>query len=258
MSRFLLRLLNRAARDFIRSPLGDRADRSFFPVLRTPITTRFRPWDIIVVGADGSLSTFSPEATEVGAGQYDGFSFGNILAGGSTTPGESPAFQRASADIASGVAACRSLCQYLGVCGGGAPAQQVDGDRVAFRIRDAFLPSVPVQAARRASWISAATQRRLGGPRRLLRWGSDMQTCLKRHGMASSPSTFRLLLHYCSAGSSYTSSRRIRYNYPSTAATKIGNLGQLPPRLLASDQGVPSRAIIYCGSMSLIYLALCV
>ena len=39
------------------------------------------PWAAIVVAADGSVSTFSPEFMEVTAPEYDDFVFGNILDG---------------------------------------------------------------------------------------------------------------------------------------------------------------------------------
>ena len=42
---------------------------------------QIEPWDTIVVAADGSVSTFSPEFTEVSAFGYRDFIFGNILEG---------------------------------------------------------------------------------------------------------------------------------------------------------------------------------
>ncbi len=85
------------------------------------------PWAAIVVAADGSVSTFSPEFMEVSAPDYDNFVFGNILEGGLDDFSNTQAFLRASREIAQGVAACKSSCRYFALCGGGGnPVLQID------------------------------------------------------------------------------------------------------------------------------------
>jgi uncharacterized protein len=71
------------------------------------------PWAAIVVAADGSVSTFSPEFMEVTAPGYDDFVFGNILDGTLDDFSETEVFERCARDVAAGVAACRSTCRYF-------------------------------------------------------------------------------------------------------------------------------------------------
>jgi len=82
------------------------------------------PWAAVVVAADGSVSTFSPEFMEVTAPEYGNFVFGNILDGALEGFAQSEAFLRASDDVAAGLAACRSACRYFSVCGGGSPVNK--------------------------------------------------------------------------------------------------------------------------------------
>lgn len=81
------------------------------------------PWAAVVVAANGSVSTFSPELMEVRAPQYNNFVFGNVLADDFADIGDSPVFLAARREIAKGVDACRS-CRYFGVCGGGSPVNK--------------------------------------------------------------------------------------------------------------------------------------
>ena len=83
------------------------------------------PWAALVVAADGSVSTFSPEFMEVRAPAYDNFVFGNILAGGFEEFSRTKAFLRASEEIERGVAACKESCRYFAVCGGGSPVNKL-------------------------------------------------------------------------------------------------------------------------------------
>ena len=91
------------------------------------------PWAAIVVAADGSVSTFSPEFMEVSAPAYDHFVFGNILKGNLEDFMRTPAFLRAAREIAEGVAACKESCRYFAVCGGGSPVNKLSerGDMTA-------------------------------------------------------------------------------------------------------------------------------
>jgi uncharacterized protein len=82
------------------------------------------PWAAIVVAADGSISTFSPEFMEVTAPEYDDFVFGNILDGALDDFSETEVFERCARDVAAGVAACRSTCRFFDLCGGGSPVNK--------------------------------------------------------------------------------------------------------------------------------------
>ncbi|MGE3873856.1 MAG: cyclophane-forming radical SAM/SPASM peptide maturase GrrM/OscB [Parvibaculaceae bacterium] len=81
------------------------------------------PWAALVVAANGSVSTFSPEFMEITAPEYNNFVFGNVLSSDFAGIGENPWFTAASREIAKGVDACRS-CRYFGVCGGGSPVNK--------------------------------------------------------------------------------------------------------------------------------------
>jgi uncharacterized protein len=83
------------------------------------------PWAALIVAADGSVSTFSPEFMEVNAPAYDDFVFGNILDGSLEDFTRGAAFLRASRDVAQGVASCRESCRYFPVCGGGSPVNKL-------------------------------------------------------------------------------------------------------------------------------------
>jgi uncharacterized protein len=81
------------------------------------------PWQVVVVGANGDLTTFSPEFLGLRSELYDDFRFGNIL--DTFDPGaELPALARVHADIRKGIEAC-GACDYFRVCGGGAPANKL-------------------------------------------------------------------------------------------------------------------------------------
>ena len=82
------------------------------------------PWAAVVVAADGSVSTFSPEFMEVSAPSYGDFRFGNILTDDLDEAARRPAFERCAEDVAAGVSACRSTCRYFAVCGGGSPVNK--------------------------------------------------------------------------------------------------------------------------------------
>jgi uncharacterized protein len=82
------------------------------------------PWASVVVAADGSVSTFSPEFMEAAAPAYGNFAFGNILDGDIDDFSRTDTFQRINRDIAVGIAACKATCRYFAVCGGGSPVNK--------------------------------------------------------------------------------------------------------------------------------------
>lgn len=81
------------------------------------------PWAALVVAANGSVSTYSPEFMEVKAPEYGNFVFGNILTDDLADIGNNAAFKAARGEIAKGIEACRS-CRYFDVCGGGSPVNK--------------------------------------------------------------------------------------------------------------------------------------
>lgn len=82
------------------------------------------PWASLVIAADGSVSTYSPEFMEVDAPAYDNFVFGNLLNGELNDFANSGVFRHASTEIAAGIALCKSQCRYFAVCGGGSPVNK--------------------------------------------------------------------------------------------------------------------------------------
>jgi uncharacterized protein len=83
------------------------------------------PWAVIVVAADGSVSTFSPELMEAQAASYNNFVFGNILDEDFEQFASDECFRRSQRDVAVGVAACKATCRYFSVCGGGSPVNKL-------------------------------------------------------------------------------------------------------------------------------------
>jgi uncharacterized protein len=122
---FLLDLLERAYDDGYPLHIRD-VERVAHILAGTPVTGSelVEPWASIVVAADGSVSTFSPEFMEAQAPRYDNFVFGNILDGDLNTFSQTELFQRVTREVAAGVTACRSECCYFAVCGGGSPVNK--------------------------------------------------------------------------------------------------------------------------------------
>lgn len=83
------------------------------------------PWQVIVVAANGDVTSFSPEFMELRSATHNNFCFGNILREDFDTITGSALFARTQNEIRSGVNTCRAGCRYFGVCGGGAPANKM-------------------------------------------------------------------------------------------------------------------------------------
>ena len=123
---FLLALLEKAYRDNF--PLHIREVERIAQKLagvELSENEQVEPWAAIVVAADGSISTFSPEFMEVNAPAYDNFVFGNILEGNLEDFARTSTFLRADREIAQGVSACKKSCRYFAVCGGGSPVNKL-------------------------------------------------------------------------------------------------------------------------------------
>jgi uncharacterized protein len=83
------------------------------------------PWQVIVVAANGDVTSFSPEFMELRSAAYNNFCFGNILRDDIDAMTETALFTRVAREISAGVNACRQTCRYFGVCGGGAPTNKM-------------------------------------------------------------------------------------------------------------------------------------
>jgi uncharacterized protein len=123
---------------------------------------QIEPWDTIVVAADGSVSTFSPEFMEVSAAQYGNFVFGNILDGSLQDFDATLLLKKTGHAIKSGVDACRSGCSYFAVCGGGAPVNKIS-ETGRLESAETNFCRLSVQSA--ADALAAFLNKRGGRPR---------------------------------------------------------------------------------------------
>jgi uncharacterized protein len=136
-----------------------------------PQNEQIEAWDTIVVGADGSVSTFSPEFMEVSAPEYGNFVFGNILEGSFRDFDVTPPLKKAAHAIVSGVDACRSGCSYFAVCGGGAPVNKISENGRLDSTETNFC-RLSVQSA--ADALAAFIRQRDGSPRGAVRQNSKI------------------------------------------------------------------------------------
>jgi uncharacterized protein len=84
-----------------------------------------KPWHVIVVAANGDVTSFSPEFMELRSAAHDNFCFGNIVQSDFDDIVDSAVFKQTHDEIRSGVELCRSNCRYFEVCGGGAPSNKM-------------------------------------------------------------------------------------------------------------------------------------
>jgi uncharacterized protein len=82
-------------------------------------------WDVLVVAANGDVTTFSPEFMEVRSQAHRNFNFGNILTDDFDRIFDGELVSRTQAEIRQGVDRCRASCRYFAVCGGGAPSNKM-------------------------------------------------------------------------------------------------------------------------------------
>jgi uncharacterized protein len=83
------------------------------------------PLQVIVVAANGDVTSFSPEFMELKSPAHNNFCFGNILRDEFDEIARHAAFVLTREEVRAGVEACRRDCRYFGVCGGGAPANKM-------------------------------------------------------------------------------------------------------------------------------------
>jgi uncharacterized protein len=82
-------------------------------------------WQVVVVAANGDVTTFSPEFMEVRSKAHNNFNFGNILKDDFEQLFESSLIAMTQAQVRRGVESCKVKCQYFAVCGGGAPSNKM-------------------------------------------------------------------------------------------------------------------------------------
>jgi uncharacterized protein len=82
-------------------------------------------WQVLVIAANGDITTFSPEFMEVRSERHNHFNFGNILKDDFEKILQSELVASTQAEIHRGVEHCRQECRYFAVCGGGAPSNKV-------------------------------------------------------------------------------------------------------------------------------------
>lgn len=147
MVRFTVALLELAYRD--QYPLRIREVERVAQMLagvRSDENELIEPWGTIIVAADGSVSTFSPELMEVNAPQHGNFVFGNILESGIDELEANAALRQTHRRIVEGIDACRDSCRYFGVCGGGNPVNKFC-ERNDFAAAETDFCRLTIQAA---------------------------------------------------------------------------------------------------------------
>lgn len=83
-----------------------------------------KAFSIITVGYDGSLSTFSPELSNVSDPNYGDFVFGNVDDNIENII-ENEKFNKVFLDIESGINRCEKECKYFKYCSGGSPSNKL-------------------------------------------------------------------------------------------------------------------------------------
>lgn len=82
------------------------------------------PFRILSVAQDGRVSSFSPELRGTASPRHRDFILGDLMTEDLETIWQRTLRAPLAAEIARGVAACRSSCAHFGLCGGGAPANK--------------------------------------------------------------------------------------------------------------------------------------
>jgi uncharacterized protein len=91
----------------------------------SPANEQVSPWDVVVVAANGDITSFSPEFMELRSAPHNNFCFGNILRDDLDDLLDNAFLQLASEEISAGVELCRRSCKYFGLCGGGSPSNKM-------------------------------------------------------------------------------------------------------------------------------------
>ena len=83
------------------------------------------PFAMLNIDCHGNACSFSPELLGYKHAEYNDFTIGNIVTDSLEQMRQSQAMRAMTRDIAAGVEACRSECEYFSVCGGGAPVNKL-------------------------------------------------------------------------------------------------------------------------------------
>src|SRR5262245_1866313 len=125
VSAFLVDLLNQAFVD--RYPLRIRDVERISNILAGNArleNEQLTAWQVVVIAANGDVTTFSPELLELGSCAHNNFLFGNILTDPAEKMFKNELVAKTQSEIRQGVELCRSSCVYFQVCGGGSPASK--------------------------------------------------------------------------------------------------------------------------------------
>jgi uncharacterized protein len=146
---FMLRLLKRAYAE--RYPLHIKEVERIASVLAGGELNneQVEAWQVVVVAANGDITTFSPEFMEVRSKAHNHFVFGNILRDDFDRVFESALVATTQAQIRHGVERCRAQCQYFAVCGGGAPSNKMQ-ENGALESAETVFCRLSVQSAAEA------------------------------------------------------------------------------------------------------------
>jgi uncharacterized protein len=82
------------------------------------------PFRIVTVDTEGGWSTFCPELMAMKSVRFSDFKLGDLSAGPISRHPHLSAFHDLYAEIKSGLARCRTTCEYFPVCGGGCPSNK--------------------------------------------------------------------------------------------------------------------------------------
>jgi uncharacterized protein len=99
--------------------------RVFRPGDTPMVNPQVEPFGMLNVDCRGNVSSFSPELLGLSNAAYEDFVVGNIHARTLAEMLGSDAMRAMHRDIALGVEACRSECDYFSICGGGSPINKL-------------------------------------------------------------------------------------------------------------------------------------
>jgi uncharacterized protein len=123
---FFVELLTRAHAE--RYPLHVRDIERISGIVTGSIDRRneqTEAWQIVVVAANGDISTFSPEFMELKSPAHNNFCFGNILSEDAEDIAARDLLRAVQQEVRQGVELCRSRCRYFPICGGGSPSSKM-------------------------------------------------------------------------------------------------------------------------------------
>lgn len=105
------------------------------------------PLAMLNVDCLGNVSTFSPELLGYKHADYNDFIIGNINTDSMQQIRDSRVLAAMQRDVAAGVAACRSSCEYFSVCGGGAPMNKLSENGSFRSTQTTFCSLIHIAAA---------------------------------------------------------------------------------------------------------------